>query len=66
MLRERLLISVSSGGGTEFLNQGKPFASRVQTGSNSSGVKFILYYPEGVIIGRKVPEDSCKEKGKRC
>lgn len=48
------------------MKQGKPFASRMQVGSTSSGPKFILYYLEGVIIGRHVPGRICKERGKCC
>lgn len=40
-------------GGTLLSKQGKAFASRAHAGSSSSNPKFILYYLEGVVVGRK-------------
>lgn len=40
-------------GGTNLQEQDSRFASEAQVGSNSSGLKLILYYPEGVVVGRK-------------
>lgn len=40
-------------GGTKLQEQDNRFASEAQVGSTSSGFKFIRYYLEGVVVGRK-------------
>lgn len=49
-------------GRTLLSRPGEAFASRAHAGSSSSNPKFILYYLEGVVVGRKHQQAFAKRR----
>lgn len=49
-------------GGILLPKPGEAFASRAHAGSSSGNPKFILYYLEGVVVGRKHQQAFAKRR----